>query len=293
MGQLVALILSGLVVGAIYGTLALAMVIIHRGTSVANFAQGEMATLSTFVGWTLLAVGVPLWLTAIIVLAFGFLLGAVLERGIMRPFERKDHLVTVIVSLGIFGAISGLTQYTWGGDVKTFPSFFPAGAIKLGGVSLDYTYLGTLLVLGLLVLAVWFLFSKTHFGRVLRAAARNPQSATLVGINVSRTYMAAWAIAGVIGAIAGMLVAPILLLEPHMMAGILVYAFAGAVLGGFESAFGAVVGGLVIGVAENLLATYVPWIGNDLKLPVVIVGLMLVLLVRPQGLFGTRQIERV
>lgn len=293
MAQLVQLLIGGVISGGIYGSLALALVIINRSTRVVNFAQGEMAALTTLLAWSLLGAGVPYWPAFLAVLAVAFVLGFGVERLIVRRFETTSLLTAVVATLGLFTLINGGTQFIWGGDVKTFPSPFPGRTIPLGPFAVSLQYLGTIGMLLAVMGATYVLFERTHLGLVMRATAMNRTSSALAGVNVGVTLELGWGLATVIGAVAGMLIAPITMLGPNVMINVLIYAFAAAILGGFESQAGAVVGGVAVGVGENLLRSYVPFIGNDLSLPAVLALIMLVLLWRPQGLFGRRSVTRV
>lgn len=293
MQQLFELVFSGAVTGAIYGAVALALVIIHRGTAIPNFAQGEMATFCTLIAWSLLQLGVPYWIMVLLIVVFAFVFGALIERVVIRRFEGGNPANAIVVCLGLYGALNGVGQFFWGGDVKTFPSPFPTTPVDVLGLEMSPIYLGTFLVLGVLMTGVWLLFQHSHVGLTMRAAAQQRTSSALIGIDVGRTLMFGWGVAAVIGAVAGLLVAPLTFLEPQMMAWVLLYAFAAAVLGGFDSAQGAVLAGMLIGIAENVVGVYVPFIGNDLKLPAVLVLIVGVILIRPQGLLGHAQVKRV
>ncbi|HXX37936.1 MAG TPA: branched-chain amino acid ABC transporter permease [bacterium] len=293
MAQLAQLLIGGIIAGGIYGSLALALVIINRSTRIVNFAQGEMAALTTLLAWSLLRAQVPYWLTFFAVLVIAFALGFGVERLIVRRFELTSTMTAVVATLGLYTLINGGTQFVWGGDIKTFPSPFPAYTFPVGSVAVSVQYLGTIGILLAVMAATYVLFEKTHLGLVMRAAAMNRSSAELAGVNVGLMLELGWGLATLIGAVAGLLIAPITMLGPNIMVNVLIYAFAAAILGGFESQAGAVVGGLVVGVGENLLRSYVPFIGNDLSLPAVLALIMVVLLVRPQGLFGRRSVTRV
>jgi branched-chain amino acid transport system permease protein len=271
----------------------LALVLIYRSMGVINFAQGEMAMFTTFIAWQLIQMGMPIWAAfgATVVIAF---LGAVaLERVVIRPVERASQLTVVIVTLGLLIVFNGLAGLFWGYVIKTFPSPFPSAPIRVGDVSFNSQDLG-IIVVSLAVLGLISLFfAKTKVGLAMRAAALYPDQSRVLGIRVSWMLALGWGLSAVVGAISGMMVAPITFLDPNMMQGIVVYAFAGAVLGGIESPIGAVVGGLVLGVGLNLLGTYVEFIGNDLRLPAAFAIIVIVLLVRPAGLFGRVHVRRV
>ncbi len=281
---------SGLSNGIIYGSVALALVMIYQATHHINFAQGEMATFSTFVAWALMQAGWPYWGAFFFTVAVSFLGGLVVQRIVLRPIEKAPVLTNVIVFIGlllIFNAMSGmLFDHT----IKSFDSPFPKDS-ALASKYFSAHQLGSAGVL-LVVLAGLFVFFKfTSIGLAMRAAAQNPDSAKLVGIRVSWMLGLGWGLAAAIGAVAGMMVAPIVFLDPNMMAGILLYGFAGALLGGIDNPLGAVIGGLVVGVLENLLGAYV--IGTELKLTVALVLIVGTLTLRPDGLFGKKVVTRV
>jgi branched-chain amino acid transport system permease protein len=285
-------VVDGIADGSIYATLALALVLIFRSTGVVNFAQGEMAMFSTFIAWGLSQGGTPLWLAILGAFAVSFLGGMLVERVLIRPVEGGNPLSLVIVTLGLFIVVNAAAGWIWGFTLRDFPRIFPGGTAELGGVSLSIESLGIIGVLLGVVVLLWALFSHTSVGLTMRAAAQNPASARLVGIPVGRMLMLGWGLAALLGAVAGVLVAPRLFLDTNMMSGVLVYSFAGAALGGFDSPLGAVVGSWIIGVSEALAGTYVDAIGSDLKVLVPLAIIFVVLLVRPAGLFGSPEVTR-
>ncbi len=283
---------DGIADGSIYATLALALVLIFRSTGIVNFAQGEMAMFSTFVAWGLADAGWPLWLALLGALAVSFLGGMAIERVLIRPVEGGRPLTMVIVTLGLFVLVNSAAGWIWGFSNRGFPRIFPAGTARLGQVAFSLESLGIIAVLLAVVGLLWLLFQHTRAGLAMRAVAQNPGSSRLVGIRVGRTLMLGWGLAALLGALAGVLVAPRLFLDVNLMGGVLVYAFAGAALGGFDSPLGAVVGSWIIGVTENLAGTYVDAIGADLKVLVPLAVIFVVLLVRPSGLFGSPEVTR-
>jgi branched-chain amino acid transport system permease protein len=285
-------VVSGLASGGIYGSLALALVIVYRATRVINFAQGELATLSTYVAWTLIDRGLPYWGAFFATLAIAFLGGVALERTLIRPVERAPVLTVVILTIGLLIGVNGLTAWIWGGEARRFPSPFPGDPIHVGGVALSPQDFGTIGVSLVSVALLWAFFRFTKAGLALRAAATNPDESRYVGIRVGWMLAIGWGLASALGAVAGLLVAPSLFLDPNMMQTVLLYAFAAAVLGGIDSPLGAVVGGLVLGVTLNLVGRYVPGAG-DLRLAVALAIILAVLLVRPSGLFGREAVRRV
>jgi branched-chain amino acid transport system permease protein len=292
MERLIQTIIDGVATGSLYGALALAVVLIFRTTGIVNFAQGEMAMFSTFIAWGLVEAEIPLGLAILATLAISFAGGMLIERVIIRPVEGGEVLTLVIVTLGLFILTNSAAGWIWGFENRSFPSMFGDDAVDVAGVSITVESLG---IVGLLlaVVGVLFLFFQyTKIGLALRAVSMNPESSRLAGISVGRTLMIGWGIAAAVGALAGVLIAPRLFLDVNFMGGVLIYSFAAATLGGFDSPFGAVIGGWVIGVSENLASTYVDFIGSDLKILVPLAIILAVLLVRPSGLFGSREVAR-
>jgi branched-chain amino acid transport system permease protein len=257
-----------------------------------NFAQGEMAMFSTFIAWGLHEGGVPLGLAVLTTVGLSFLAGVVIERGLIRHFEGGEVLTLVIVTLGLFILLNSLAGWIWGFGNRAFPSLFSDGSVNVADVRLSVESLGIVGTLLGVVALLFVLFQRTKVGLAMRAAALNPDSSALVGVRVGNMLMLGWGLAAALGALAGVLVAPRLFLDVNLMGGVLIYAFAAAALGGFDSAIGAVAGGWIIGVSENLAGTYVDFIGADLKILVPLVIIFVVLLVRPAGLFGTHEVAR-
>ena len=289
MDLLIHQILSGLATGGIYASVALALVMIYQATHLVNFAQGEMAMFSTYIAWSLINAGMPYWAAFFITVAVAFVGGVVIERVIVRPVENSSILAVVIVFIGLLVIFNSLAGWIYSYTIKSFPSPFPEKPL-FGNSYVSSHELGSLAIT-LIVLALLYVFFRfTPLGLAMRAAAQNPESSRLVGIRVGWMLALGWGLASAIGAIAGMMVAPIVFLEPNMMSGILLYAFAGALLGGIDSPGGAVLGGLIVGVLENVVGTY---LGTEIKLTVALVLIVGVLVVRPQGLFGSVQVKRV
>jgi branched-chain amino acid transport system permease protein len=293
MSQFFQQVVSGLASGGIFASLALALVLIYRATRAINFAQGEMATVSTFVAWSLVHHGMPFWGAFFLTLALSFVGGVALERVVIRPVENAPVLTVVIVTLGLAVLLNGFTSVEWGSEVKKFPSPFPTRPIHVGGVAFSIQDLGVIGVSIALVLALGAFFRFTKLGLALRAAALNPEASRLVGIRVSWMLALGWGLAAVLGAVSGMMIAPVVFLDPNMMQTVLLYALAAAILGGMDSPLGAVVGGLALGMILNLTGAYVDFIGGTLRLPVALAVILLVLLVRPSGLFGRAAVRKV
>jgi branched-chain amino acid transport system permease protein len=286
-------IVSGLATGGIYGSVALALVMIYQATDVVNYAQGEMAMFSTYLAWSLLNAGLPYWVAFFATLAIAFVGGLLLERTLIRPVENAPVLTIVIVCIGLLVIFNSVAGWIYSYIQKPFPSPFPSRPIRVGNIYFGAHDLGALGVTLLVLAGLYVFFRFTTLGLAMRAAAQNPVSSRLCGIRVGWMLGVGWGLAALVGAVAGMMVAPIVFLDPNMMAGILIYAFASATLGGFTSPGGAVLGGLIVGVIENLVGTYVKFIGTELKLTVALALILIVLLVRPSGLFGRATVHRV
>jgi branched-chain amino acid transport system permease protein len=284
----------GLSAGGTWALLALALVLIYRSTGVVNFAQGEMAMFSTFIAWSLVHHGLSYWSAFALTIAISFAGGVAVERVVIRPVERAPVLTVVIVTIGLFFVFDGAARWHWSTETRTLPNAFSTRPIHVAGVAFSIQDLGNIAVsLGIVVL-LWLLFRFTKLGLALRASAVNPDESRLVGIRVSWMLAIGWGLAAAAGAVAGMLAAPALAsFDQTFMQPVLLYAFAGAVLGGLDSPLGAVVGSLLLGVFINLIGNYVGWIGNVLKLPVALAVILGVLLVRPEGLFGRPRLRKV
>jgi branched-chain amino acid transport system permease protein len=286
-------VVSGLATGGIYASLALALVMIYQATDVVNFAQGEMAMFATYLTWSMLNAGIPYWWAFLATVIVAFVGGLLIQRIVIRPVENAPILTIVIVTLGLLVICNSVAGWIWSYVQKPFPSPFPAKPLRIGNIVFGAHDLGEIGVTLLTLLLLFLFFQYTPLGLAMRAAAQNPVSSRLAGIRVSRMLALGWGLAAAFGAVAGMMVAPILTLEPNMMGGIQIYAFAAATLGGFTSPLGAVVGGFLVGIIENLVGTYVSFIGTELKLTVALAMIIVVLLVRPSGLFGRVHVRRV
>jgi branched-chain amino acid transport system permease protein len=283
-------VLAGLATGSIYSSLALALVMIHRATHLLNFAQGEMAMFSTYLAWAMLQQGVPYWLAFFATLACAFVLGAAIQQFVIRNVRSASVLPLVIVFVALLIILNSVAGWIFTYTIKSFPSPFPSQP-AFGQRLVSSHDLGAIVVTLVMLGLLWAFFRFTSIGLAMRATAENPASSRLVGIRVSRMLMLGWGLAAVVGAVAGMMVAPTLYLDPNMMTGVLLYAFAGALVGGIDSPAGAVLGGFLVGVLENLLGAYI--VGNELKLVVALALILGVLLVRPSGLFGSVRATRV
>ncbi len=288
------LTIQGLALGSVYGSLALALVLVYRATHVVNFAQGELAMLTTYIAWQLIQWGLSYWEAFFATLAIAFVLGTVLEVTLIRPVLHRSVIAAIIVTVGLFVLIDGVVDWIWGANFKFMPSPFGARIYHVGSVPIARFYVGMFVVVIVSVLLVWALFRFTKLGLGMRAAALRPAEAALVGVRVEWMLAIGWGLAALLGAVAGLMAEPSqFVLEPTLMQPILVYAFAAAVLGGLESPAGAVIGGLLIGVGLSLVVQYVPAISSELQTPVAFAVILAVLLIKPSGLYGRREVRRV
>jgi branched-chain amino acid transport system permease protein len=285
-------VVSGLASGAIYASLALALALVYRASGVINFAQGEMAMFSAYIALAFIHQGLSYWAAFFAAIGVSFAGGIAVERAAIRPVEGAPVLSVVIVTIGLLVIFNGLASWIWTPQVQFFPSGFSGGTVDIGGVTIGWDQIGVIGVTLGAMLAFFLFFRYTRVGLKMRAAALNGEASRLLGIRASWMLALGWGFAGVLGAVSGMLIAPINLLTPNMMQPVLLYAFAAAVLGGIGSPVGAVVGGLGLGVTLNLLGTYVDVVTPELKLPLALGILLTVLLVRPSGLFGTPAVRR-
>ena len=282
-------VLAGLATGGIYASLALALVMIYQATHLVNFAQGELAMFATYIAWSLINAGMPYWPAFFLTVAFAFVFGVIVERVVIRPVENAPVLAVVVIFIALLVILNSVTGWIYTYTIKTFPSPFPA---EIGiGKFMSPHEVGAIGVTLIVLLLLYLFFRFTPLGLAMRAAAQNPESSRLVGIRVGWMLALGWGLAAAIGSIAGMMVAPIVYLDPNMMGGILLYAFAGALVGGIDNPWGAVFGGFLVGVLENVLGAFV--IGNELKLAVALVLIVGVLTIRPSGFFGKVHVTRV
>lgn len=306
-------IFDGLFNGAIYASLAIAIVVIYRATGILNFAQGEMATLSGYVGYLFVAPAAPPmagiglisflpglpWpspLAIAVAVVFGCLMGAAVERLLIRPLEGRSELSVVNISIGLLIVINATMAELWGTIARRFPSPFPSEIDDYAGVfgaRLRYQSVGVWLTV-LVVLALLAVFlQRTRVGLAFRAITSNRASAQLCGVRVGRILMVGWAVAAGLGALAAALVSGVIFLEPSLMIRVLIYAFAAATIGGLDSPLGAVVGGIIVGLTQSLIPGYISFVPSELSLLPPLVAMFIVLSIKPTGLFGTARVERV
>jgi branched-chain amino acid transport system permease protein len=289
---------NGLSSGGVYSLLALGLVIVYRGSGHLNFAQGEMAMISAFFAWWYSG-RLPIWLAVIAAAITAFILAAVIERFIIRPIGHRSPFAVVVAAIGLFLGLNALAPFAWRvSNPQPFDSLFPNDTddfVRVGGATWRYERIGQMVVMLILAGVLFVLFHRTKLGLAMRAVASNPESAPLVGIKTGQVLMVSWGLAAFVGAIGGCMVASVNTnVDASMMFAIFFSATAAATLGGFDSLGGAVLSGLILGVVENMSAGYFPdQIGNELKFSVSLVIILVVLLVRPSGLFGSQRVERV
>jgi branched-chain amino acid transport system permease protein len=288
-------LITGLAQGSIYGSLALALVLIYKATEVINFAQGEMAMFTTYIAWALMGHSNATfsWWWFVVTLGIAFAFGFGIEVVVIRPLARASVLTVVMATIALLVILQGLAGWIWSPQIQYFPSPFPTSSWVIGSVHISKQDVGTLGVTVACVLVLWLFFRFTKLGLAMRAGALNPNAARLLGVRTSWLLALGWGFAASLGAVSGMMVAPTIFLTPTMMDAVLIYAFAAAVLGGLESPVGAVAGGLLLGVGLAMLSQYVHFVTSELELPVALGVLLVVLLVKPAGLFGRVVVRRV
>lgn len=284
-------ILSGLAVGSLYALSAIGLVLIFKTSNIVNFAQGQMAMLSTFVAFQMLTRwGFPYWLAALASLVFALVFGFFVYIVFLSRLKRAEVLSQIILTLGLYLVFRGVAGVLWGNVPFTMPAAVSTNTVHIGSAVVTWYQLFIMIVTLLLMVVFYAMFRYTKTGLAMRAVSQNQQAARLMGVSLTRIYGATWAVSTALGAIAGLLIAPILFLSPSFMDSVAVKAFAAAVLGGFSSLPGAVLGGLVLGVMESVFGFY---ISTDLKSTFVFLLIIGILYVRPQGLFGTREVKKV
>ena len=287
------LVIDGVAIGIIYGLVALSLLLIYRSTGVLNFAQAEMATFSAHVGWTLLVtIGMGFWTGFTLAVVFAFLLGVLVERVFVRPASKHSPLTVMIVTIGLFLMFNSFQRDWWASGAKAFPTPFPAGTIEFGGARISWVTIGILVVSATVMAALSALFRLTTVGLAMRAVVANPTASSLMGIKNERIIALGWGLASAVGAIAAMLAANLLLLDPGTAYALLLYSFAALVLAGMTSPVGAVVCGVLLGVL-NAVAGSISFIGNDLSTVATFAVLIAVLALKPGGLFGKAPVVKV
>ncbi|MEY4230637.1 MAG: hypothetical protein RLZZ362_1486 [Actinomycetota bacterium] len=301
-------VVDGLSQGSVYALIALGLVIIYRGTGHLNFAQGEMALFATYCVYQLGEWGLSIYISVWIGMAIGFAVGAATEVALIRPVAKKSPFAVFIVTIGLFQFLNWLDGAIWGDQLlpnsgvgskqSQFPSLFPdadTDFVTIFGANIRIQSIGVFLLVLVVTGLLFLLFNKTRFGLAMRAVASSPDSSRLVGIKTNRVLMMSWGLAAAIGALGGIVFAGLNnSVSLGLMFTVFIYGSAAATLGGFDSPGGAVIAGLTIGVIENLVAGYAQeWVGQSMKLGVAFLVILVVLMVKPSGLFGTQKVERV
>ena len=289
-------VFDGLATGSAYALIAVALVLIFKATTLINFAQGELAMLGAFFAIQLWYWGVPMWGAVILAMVLTAVLAAGVERTLIRPFDPKDHLPLVIITLGLFLAINALAGIIWRFDPRQFPELFPSGnALNIGSRGLSWYAVFTIGLTVIVMLMLQLLLNRTKIGLAFRAVSSNLESSELVGIKVGSTLQFGWALAAAVGTLGACVYVanPLFSLEPSVMLRILIFASSAAALGGLDSIWGALVGGLAIGFVQSLLVQYLDFIPSEMSLAAAVVVLLIILLFKPSGLFGTAAVERV
>lgn len=280
--------ISGLVSGSLYALVGVGLVLIYRSSGILNFAQGDMATLMVFIAWSLLNGGLPWPVTAALVAVLAGTQGVIAYSAVVRPVQNRGPLTALVVTFGLGLILHGTVVYLWGSEPRGFPAPVTGPVLTLGAVSISRSGLLALAVALIVMLLMWLVIQHTRAGIALRATYQNVNTAKLMGIRTGRIYASVWAVSGVLGGIAAMLLAPLVFLSPYLLNQLLLVAFAAIVIGGLSSPLGAVIGGLVLGVVQALISTYV---SNQYQSSVLFLILLLTLTLRPQGLFGSRRPE--
>jgi len=284
------MIISGIALGAIYGLVALGIVLVHKATGILNFAHGEMVMVTTFVALSLLGFGLPYWLAVLLTLAFAAVFGLAVETVLVRKLIGAPLLSTALVCLGLFLILGDVAVWIWGKDPHMFPSPFSEKPFIFGDVIISPADIGPIVVCGILSLGLFLFFRLTKIGVAMQATMDNQTAARLMGIPIKRMFALSWMLATVVAAIAGLLIAPIIFLHFTFMQSILHFAFAAAVLGGINSLHGAMIGGVILGIVTNLVGVY---LSSELKEAMPFLIMLLILIVRPEGLLSKKVEKKV
>jgi branched-chain amino acid transport system permease protein len=284
------MIISGIALGAIYGLVALGIVLVHKATGILNFAHGEMVMVTTFVALSLLGFGLPYWLAVLLTLAFAAVFGLAVETVLIRKLIGAPLLSTALVCLGLFLILGDVAVWIWGKDPHMFPSPFSEKPFIFRDVIISPADIGPIVVCGILSLGLFLFFRLTKIGVAMQATMDNQTAARLMGIPIKRMFALSWMLATVVAAIAGLLIAPIIFLHFTFMQSILHFAFAAAVLGGINSLHGAMIGGVILGIVTNLVGVY---LSSELKEAMPFLIMLLILIVRPEGLLSKKVEKKV
>lgn len=284
---------SGLAMGCIYACFALSVVMTFRVSRIINFAQGEVAAAAAYVAWSLLEAGAGYWVAFSVAVAAAAVVSALIERVFISRVAEHSDMAAITVTIGVMLILSSLLGWYYGHDSHAVPSPFKMDSVYLSFIGLTGHDFGALIITTLMVVGLYLYLNYTRHGLLVRAVAADRTSARYLGVRVLHVAAAGWGIAGALCAVSGLLIAPSVFLSPHMMSGVLIYGFAAAILGGITSPVGAIVGGLLVGVFENLAGSFLPFVGTQLKLPFALFLIIVVLMFKPQGLLGKIRVERV
>ena len=292
MQQFLTTSLTGLTLGMVYAAFALALVFIWRSTRIVNFAQAPMAMLTTYVALVVIDAGMSYWIGFAVALLSGLVLGAVMERVVIRPVEGKPEINAVILTLGLFVLLHAIAAIIFGSRYRSFPAPFGLRGFQVGDITVALTGFGIFTIISVVVvmLLLVVLFRYTDLGLMMRASAFNQEVARLLGVKVGRMLTLGWALAALVGSLSGLLIAGGSLVYPSYMDSVVVYGFVAAVLGGLDSPAGAVIGGLILGISLSFVSGYV---GSELVALAALIILMAVLLLKPGGLFSHATARRV
>jgi branched-chain amino acid transport system permease protein len=284
------LVLNGLAVGCIYGLVALGFVLIYKTTELVNFAQGDLLMLGAFTCYMLVVwYGLGYWTAFTLAVALVALFGAALDAAVLRRVIGQPQFAVVMLTIGLGAVFRSFASITWGSEIYTLPTPFSAHQTMVGRISVSHEYVAIIVGTVLLCVVLYTFFTSTRVGVAMQATSQNQLAAYYMGIPVKRMFSLIWAISAGVAAVAGVLLAPVSLIDVNL-GFIGLKAFAAAVLGGFGSIPGALIGGLTIGLIEMFSGTYLPQGFKDVAAYVV---LLLVLAVRPQGMFGSVRRKRV
>jgi len=287
-------IINGLLIGGIYALVSIGVTLIFGVVKIVNFAQGEFVMIGMYISFFLAnQFGIDPLLSLFVSMPVLFVAGVLIQHFLIRRVLALGDMPQIFLTFAMSLLLINVALLVFTANYRTVETPYSEMAIHLGPIYIAVAKLIAFALAMALSAALWAFLHTTDLGKAMRAAAQNPESARLCGIPVGRMLAIGWGLAAAIGAVAGIMVAPVLFLDPNMMGGVLIYGFAAAVLGGLTSPFGAVIGGFLVGIFENLVGTYIPGVGNELKLPIALALIVTVLVVKPAGLFGRPIVKRV
>ena len=291
---LLQLIIQGLAIGSVYALVALGFVLIYKASSVINFAQGELLMVGAYVCLALLTTyQVPFWAGFLLTMAFSAILALAVERFILRPMIGEPIISIIMITIGLSLVLKSIISAIWGTQIRVFPSIFPQNPVKIGQIVVSQVYIYTFLASMVFLILFALFFKYSRMGIAMRATANSNQVALSMGISVKRVFAVSWCVAAVVSAVGGILIGNINGVNITLSA-VGLKVFPAVILGGLDSIPGAVLGGLIIGILENLSGGYLDhFFGGGVKEVAPFVALVIILMIKPYGLFGTDEIERV